>query len=56
MQELKVRCPCCGRHFILSVIVDSPIVEAEDQKEVARIASDFGIELGCMKGGEKTGN
>ena len=55
MGELTVRCPCCGCHFVLSGTVDSTAVEAAGQKDMVRIASNLGIELGAVKGGEEIG-
>lgn len=56
MQELRVKCPCCGRHLVLSITVDSVAAEVIDQNDMVRIASDLGIELGAMKGGEEVGD
>ena len=56
MQELKVKCPCCGRQLVLSITVDSVAAEVIDQNDMVRIASDLGIELGAMKGGEEIGD
>lgn len=59
MREINVICPCCGRHFILPVTVDSIAVEeAVDMTELEKIqfASNLGIELGALKGGEKIGD
>lgn len=56
MQEFEVCCPCCGRHFVLSITVGSTAVEVSNQNDMVRIASDLGIELGAMKGGEEIGD
>lgn len=47
-------CPCCGRPFVLSLKVGGQA--AEDDRDVAQVASDLGIELGALKGGEEIGD
>lgn len=59
MQEMNVTCPCCGRHFILPATVDGIAVEeAVNMTELEKIqfASNLGIELGALEGGEKIGD
>lgn len=54
MQEFII-CPCCGRPIVLSVTENSIAVEATD-KDVVKVASELGIEIGALKGGEEIGD
>ena len=59
MQVLNVKCPCCGRPFILPISDECNIIgEAivADEQEIVRLASDLGVEIGALKGGEKIGD
>lgn len=55
MQELIITCPCCGRPIVFLPKENSVAVEAAD-KDVVKTASNLGIELGTLKGGEEIGD
>lgn len=59
MQEMNVICPCCGHHFILPITVGGAAAKEAvimTESEKVRLASNLGIELGALKGGEKIGD
>ena len=58
MREMNVICPCCGRPFILDISDDYSTrdVATADEQEIVHIASDLGVEIGALKGGEKIGD
>lgn len=47
-------CPHCGHHFVLPPAICVPVTEAE-YSETVKKASDLGVEIGTMKGGEEIG-
>lgn len=55
MQELVITCPCCRRTIVFDTTDDSVTVEAPEC-DIAQMASDLGIELGAMEGGEEIGD
>lgn len=54
MQEIITRCPCCGRPFVFALTDDGAAVRASEA-EIVRMASDLGVEVGAVKGGEEVG-
>ena len=55
MQEFILTCPCCGRCITLRYTENSVAVK-ESEQNILQIATDLGIELGVMKGGEEIGD
>lgn len=54
MQSVTFTCPCCGRTFVLS-ITESGMAAQPVDAQVVQIASNLGVELGALKGGEEIG-
>jgi hypothetical protein len=54
--EEHIICPCCGNKIVVSLDDGklSVFFNAENQEELQKVLSQNGIELGTMKGGEKT--
>lgn len=49
-------CPCCGHLFIVAAV---PVVDADaltDSEAVVAKASELGIEIGVLEGGEEIGD
>ena len=52
MRELKLVCPCCGRHFIIAAeLYAEPDLDQSDE-----VWHKIGLEFGVMKGGEEIGD
>ena len=49
-------CPCCGHLFIVAAV---PVVDASsmyDTEDIVERASELGIEIGTLEGGEEIGD
>lgn len=55
MQEMMITCPCCGRPIVFHPI-DGSVTAGAAEFDMAQLASELGIELGTLKGGEEIGD
>ena len=58
-QAFEIECPCCGRLFVFSPTsggIAANEANASTEHIIVQIASDLGVELGALEGGEKIGD
>jgi len=55
MNEMEIICPCCGHLFVVASV---PVIDYADydSAETIALASELGVEIGTLKGGEEIGD
>ena len=56
MEQIFFECPCCGNRIVVALDEGVTVSGVVSHEEAASVASQYGIELGALKGGEKVGN
>lgn len=54
-KQIIMTCPCCGQPIVFDLTPERVKAEAAEQN-VVHAASELGIELGALKGGEEIGD